>query len=143
MSAASSTSVEVENEHAELAEKLVDWLQTGDRPDDVFTDDVFVDLSLPQWRIQGQGLDTIFEIREGGHPHPGKVRVEALDLTSRGFLIQFEERWISEAQEWYCRELIHCMVRGRRIAELSVYCTGDWDEAVQHRHAGEVSLPRP
>lgn len=133
----------VEDEHVVLADGLVRWLETGVRPDDLFTEDVFVDLSLPQWRIQGEGAATAFGIREGGHPHRGRVRVEALDRTSRGFLVQFEERWTADAQQWYCRELIHCVVRAGRIGELSIYCTGDWDEAVQRRHARDVSLLRP
>jgi hypothetical protein len=143
MSAPTSTAGRVGDEHAELAKKLVRWLQTSDRPDDLFTEDVFVDLSLPHWRVQGQGLDTIFEIRESDHPYQGQVRVEAVDWTSRGFLIQFEERWTAETQQWYCRELIHCIVRDGQIGELSVYCTGDWDQTVQLRHAKEVSLLRP
>ncbi|WP_211190263.1 hypothetical protein [Actinomycetospora sp. TBRC 11914] len=143
MSAAAGTAVRMDDGHAVLADRLVAWLETGGRPGDLFTDDVFVDLSLPQWRVQGQGADTAFGIREDGHPHRGRVRVEALDRTSRGFLLQFEERWSAGAQQWYCRELIHGVVRDGRIAELSIYCTGDWDEAVQRRHAGDVSLLRP
>ena len=37
-----------------------------------------------------------FRLREDSHPYPGKVRVEGLDRTSRGFLLQFEERWQAE-----------------------------------------------
>ena len=143
VSAPSSAAAQRADHRIKPADRLVEWLQTGDRPDDLFTEDVFVDLSLPLWRVQGQGVETIFGIREGGHPHPGTVRVEAVDRTARGFLIQFEERWSADRQQWYCRELIHCTVRGDRISELSVYCTGDWDEAVQRRHAEEVTLLRP
>jgi hypothetical protein len=132
-----------EDQHPGLADRLVRWLQVGGRPHDLFTEDVFVDLSLPHWRIQGQGAEEVFGIREGSHPYPGTVRVEAVDRTARGFLIQFEERWHTEAQRWYCRELIHCLVRGNRIGEMSVYCTGDWDEAVQRRHVEQVTLLRP
>jgi hypothetical protein len=81
-------------------------------------------------------------LREDDHPFQGEVRVEALDRTARGFLIQFEERWAAGGQRWYCRELIHCMVSGGRITELAIYCTGDWDEAVQQRHAQQVRLIR-
>jgi len=132
----------VEGELAELAGQLVAWLETGARPDRMLAEDVFADLSLPQWRVQAQGVGATFHLREGSHPFPGQVRVEALDRTSRGFLIQFEERWEAEGQRWYCRELIHCTVSGGRISGLAVYCTGDWDEAVQQRHAQQVRLLR-
>jgi hypothetical protein len=104
---------------------------------------VFADLTVPQWRVQAQGTDATFHLREDEHPFQGSVRVEALDSTSRGFLLQFEERWEAEGQRWYCRELIHCTVAGGRITELAISCTGDWDEAVQQRHADHVRLLRP
>jgi hypothetical protein len=133
----------VDQESARLADTLVGWLETGVRPDDLFAEDIFVDLSLPQWRLQVESADGAFAIREHDHPFAGRVRVEALDRTSRGFLLQFEERWEAEGEEWYCRELMHCVVESGRISELFVYCTGDWDASVQQRHAKQVRLLRP
>jgi hypothetical protein len=34
-------------------------------------------------------------------------------------------------------------LEGGSIKSLSVYCTGDWDEARQAAHAREVELLRP
>jgi len=133
----------VEGGLADLADELVRWLETGVRPDGMFSDDVFCDLTLPHWRLQSEGVDATFHLREDNHPFPGQVRVEALDRTGRGFLLQFEERWEAEGQQWYCRELVHCVVADGRITELSIYCTGDWDEAVRARHAEHVRLVRP
>ncbi len=127
---------------ADLAQELVTWLETGVRPDGMFSDDVFADLSLPQWRVQALGADAAFRLREDSHPFAGEVRVEALDRTSRGFLIQFEERWQADGQRWYCRELIHCVVTDGWITELDVFCTGDWDEATLQRHSDQVRLLR-
>jgi hypothetical protein len=129
-------------EEARLAQVLVHWLETGERPDDLFSTDIFADLSLPQWRLQGVGPDEAFQLRAASHPFPGDVAVRGLDRTSRGFLMEFEERWETEGHEWYCREMIHCHVSGDRVTEVSIYCTGDWDEAVQRRHATQVRLTR-
>jgi hypothetical protein len=126
-----------------LAEQFVGWLETGVRPEGMFAEDVFVDLSVPQWRLQAAGVDDAFLLRETSHPFQGEVRIEALDATSRGFLIQFEERWNADGQPWYCREQIHCVVRDGRISELAIYCTGDWDEATAQSHARQVRLIRP
>ena len=126
-----------------LPETLVRWLETGVRPDDLFAEDVFADLTLPHWRVQASGSDAAFHLREDSHPYTGRVVVHGLDRTSRGFLLEFEERWVAEGQQWYCREMIHCVVAQDRITELLVYCCGDWDEAVQDRHAHEVHLLRP
>ncbi|MDX6371999.1 MAG: hypothetical protein QOD98_987 [Nocardioidaceae bacterium] len=137
------TSPTVEGGLADLAQQLVTWLETGVRPEGMFAEDVFVDLTVPHWRLQAEGVDGAFRIREDNHPQLGKVRVEALDRTSRGFLLQFEERWEAEGQRWYCREMIHCVVTDGWISELVIYCTGDWDEAVQRAHAEQVHLLRP
>ena len=132
----------LEARSAELTERLVGWWETGVRPDAMFADDVFVDLSLPQWRVQAQGADAAFRLREDNHPFPGSVTLESVDRSSRGFLLQIEERWDADGQRWYCRELVHCAVAEGRITELVVYCTGDWDEAVQRQHAEHVTLLR-
>ena len=128
---------------AGLAGAFVRWLESGERQPGLFADDVFCDLSLPHWRIQAEGVEAVVGIREGEHPYRGAVRVEALDSTSRGFLIQLEERWEAEGQQWYCRELIHCVVTDDRISELVVSCTGDWDAQRQRLHAEQVRLLRP
>jgi hypothetical protein len=127
----------------DLAEAFVTWLETGVRPDDLFAPGVFCDLTVPHWRLQAEGLDAVLRLREEPHPYPGSVRVEALDRTSRGFLLQFEERWEAEGQQWYCRELIHCVVTDGWISELTISCTGDWDEARQQVHSEQVRLLRP
>jgi hypothetical protein len=82
-------------------------------------------------------------IRRGSHPYPGKVHVHRVNPTDRGFVIEFEERWEDEGQHWYCREMIRADVIGATIVELSVYCTGDWDEQRQRDHAAAVTLLRP
>jgi hypothetical protein len=133
----------VDGELGDLARQFVTWLETGLRPEAMFAEDVFADLTVPHWRVQVQGADAAFHLREDQHPFRGEVRVESLDRTSRGFLLQFEERWADAGQRWYCRELIHGTVIDGRIAELAIYCTGDRDEALQQRHADHVRLLRP
>jgi hypothetical protein len=145
VTAVAAAASNLDAERTGLAEAFVGWLTDGVRPARLFADDVFCDLSVPHWRVQAEGADAVFAVREDDHrtDGPGEVRVEALDATSRGFLIQFEERWESAGQRWYCRELIHCIIRDGLISELSVSCTGDWDVALQRTHAAEVALLRP
>jgi hypothetical protein len=122
---------------------LIRFLETGSVPSGLFAPDVFADLSLPHWRIQAANAEQILAIRADGHPGPGQVRVERVEQTGHGFTIEFEERWDSEGQRWYSREMIRADVVGDSIVELSIFCTGDWDEARQREHAGAVPLIRP
>ena len=69
----------IDGELAELAERFVAWLETGVRRDGLLADDVFADLTLPHWRVQADGADAAFRLREDSHPFPGVVRVEELE----------------------------------------------------------------
>jgi hypothetical protein len=125
-----------------VAADLIRWLETGRARSGLFAPDLFLDLSLPQWRVQGSTAEDAFAIRAQGHPTPGTVRVERVEVTGHGFTLEFEERWEQGGQHWYCREMIRADVVGDTIVEMSVYCTGDWDEAKQAEHAQAVHLIR-
>ena len=126
-----------------LAGRLVTWFETTELPDDLFTDDVFLDFTMPLWRLQAQGVAAAVAIRDHGHPSPGRVPRSRVDTTPSGLVMEWEERWTAGGQDWYCREMLRADVREDRISELSVYCTGDWDERTQARHRAEVHLLRP
>lgn len=123
--------------------RLIEFLETGTAPEGLFIPDLFLDLSLPQWRLQTATAHDAIAIRSSGHPFPGHVCVGRVHQTETGFTIEFEERWEHDGQDWYCREMIRADVVGETIVEMSVYCTGDWDEAKQREHASAVQLIRP
>lgn len=123
---------------------LVAFLETGTPAPGLFTDDVFCDFTMPQWRLQAQGIDEVVALRKAGHPSPGRVPRWRCDVTPTGFVVEFEERWSAGAEQWYSREMARAdLVDAGAISELSVYCTGDWDRARQERHGREVMLIRP
>jgi hypothetical protein len=130
-------------ETATAVANLIRFLETGAAPNGLFTPDAFTDLSLPHWRIQAGTAEEILAIRSSSHPFPGQVHVERVEQTDHGFTVEFEERWDHDGHRWYCREMIRADVVDDRIVEMSVYCTGDWDEARQREHAAAVRLIRP
>ena len=134
MSAQTDTSTAVAN--------LIRFLETGVVPDGLFAPDMFTDFSLPHWRVQTTTAEEIIAERMASHPFAGEVRVERVEQTGHGFTIEFEERWDHDGQRWYCREMIRADVEGDSIVDMSVYCTGDWDEARQREHAAAVRLVR-
>lgn len=127
----------------EVVAKLIQYLETASAPDGLFAPDLFVDLTVPQWRLQASSAKDTIALRASSHPWPGRVRVERVETTEHGFTIEFEERWDNEDQRWYSREMIRADVVGDTITEMSVYCTGDWDEAQQKAHSAAVQLIRP
>ncbi|MFF5288979.1 hypothetical protein [Paractinoplanes globisporus] len=126
------------------ADRFVHWLETGEDPGDLFAPDAFGDLSLPQWRLQAGNDKDLMALRTQGHPWPGKVTVERLDITAGGWVMQMAERWTDdEGAAWYCREMFRADVENGSITDIAIYCTGDWDEDTVRRHAVEVELSRP
>ncbi len=119
------------------------FMETGTPSDGLFHPDVLLDFSPPQWRLQTQGAENVVAARKGSHPYPGTVPRWRCDPTPSGFVVEWEERWEDGGQGWYCREMARAEVVDGAISELSVYCTGDWDEALQARHQAEVRLLRP
>lgn len=122
---------------------LIEFLETGKVPDGLFTDDVFCDFTMPRWRLQARGRESVVEMRRRGHPTPGKVPRFRIDPTPTGFVMEFEETWVEDGAQWYCREMLRAEIRGEAIASLSVYCTGDWDQKQCEKHAREVKLLCP
>src|SRR3984885_4224689 len=57
----------------DLAGKLLSFLETGAPPDGLFAPDVFCDFTLPQWRLQAQGVRHVLALRRVGGPGPPPV----------------------------------------------------------------------
>ena len=126
----------------DLASRLITFMETGTVPDGLFTPDVFCDFTMPQWRLQAQGIEDVAALRKAGHPGPSRLPRSRFDMTATGFVIEVEEQWDSGGESWYCRELLRADICDGAISQLSVYCTGDWDREQVRRHAETVQLIR-
>jgi hypothetical protein len=127
----------------ELAQQFIDFLETGIAADGLFAPDLFTDFTMPLWRLQAGTAEGSIDLRRAGHPMVGTVPRSRIDLTERGFVLEVEELWQDRGEDWYCRELFRADVVDGSIAELSVYCTGDWDSARVAEHRAAVPLIRP
>jgi hypothetical protein len=126
------------------ADEFIAYLETGRAAPGLYAPDVFLDLTLPRWRLQAEGRDAALAVRRESHPQPGRVPRSRFDPTPTGFVLEVEETWHHDAGErWYCRELFRADVGPEGITALSVYCTGDWDTARVAEHAANVRLSRP
>ncbi len=124
-------------------DRFVAFLETG-ASEGLFAADVFADISLPHWRLQVRGATEMIAAKTSLHPPAGRTRVEKVLVADNGYTLKVEERWEDAGGQWYCREAFLCDLDDEgRITEISVYCTGDWDEAARARHAEAVTLLRP
>jgi len=126
-----------------LSEALAEVFRTAEMGD-VLTDDVFLDGNPPLWRFQLQGIEAFEEWYKSYAPNGmDEVTVVRTVPTATGFVTELTERVRDDGNEITGREIVLCTVRDRRISELTVYCSGDWDEELRARHAAEAPMLRP
>jgi len=126
----------------ELSERLADVFRTAD-VGDVLTEDVFLDGHPPLWRFQLEGRDTFAAWLKGYSPDGVETTVVRTIPTATGFVTELTGRHDEDGEEMTDRKLVLCTVRDGRIAELTVFCSGDWDAALRARHTAEAPILRP
>ncbi len=67
----------------------------------------------------------------------------ALRATDTGFVLEVEERWNQDGEEWRCQEFMRADVPRGAVSALSVNCTGGWEAEQRGKHAARVTLIRP
>ena len=75
---------EVDDVVRALSEKMIIFLETGAAPEGLFRPDVFLDLSMPTWRIQAAGAEDLIGVRKQDYPGPGRVTRWRADPTLPG-----------------------------------------------------------
>lgn len=127
---------------ADLSERVADVFRTAD-VGDIFTDDLFVDGHPPYWRFQLEGLDAFSSWLEGYAGGGIETTVVRSVPTQSGFVAELVGRHRHEGQVFTDRKILLCEVRDGRVCEMTVYCSGDWDEQLRARHAAEAPIFRP
>ncbi len=126
----------------ELSERLADVFRTAD-VGDVLAEDVFFDGHPPLWRFQLEGRDSFANWLKGYTPEGAETEVVRIVPTVNGFVAEFVGRHEENGEVLTDRKIVLCEVRHGRIADLTVYCSGDWNEHLRARHAAEAPLLRP
>jgi ketosteroid isomerase-like protein len=126
----------------ELSERLADVFRTSE-VGGVLTEDVFFDGHPPLWRFQLQGREAFATWLKGYAPEGSAVTVVRTIPTVTGFVTELVGRHQEDGEELTDRKIVLCEVRGGRISELTVYCSGDWDAELRARHAAEATILRP
>ncbi|HKE74281.1 MAG TPA: hypothetical protein VKB57_11735 [Acidimicrobiales bacterium] len=127
----------------QLSHALADAFRTGE-VGDVFTDDLFLDGHPPFWRFQIRGRDDFGTWLAGYVAHGPEVTVARTTATAEGFLTEhLSAEHDPDRGEITARKVLICTVRDGRVAEMTVYCSGDWDADLRSRHAAEAPILRP
>lgn len=126
---------------ATLADRLAAVFRTGD-VDGLFTEDVFLDGHPPYWRFQLQGIEPFQDWLRGYVVSGAAVRSVRSVATDTGFVAELVSEHDGEDGIVSSRDLVLATTRGDRIAELTVFCSGEWDAELRARHAAEAPMLR-
>jgi hypothetical protein len=126
-----------------LAGKFIHFIRTGEDLPGLFDENVFLDFTPPQWRIQTKGKAAALAFRRENHPWPSEVPRWRSVPVPNGFVIEWEEVWQNAGEQWYCREMAWCETGQDGIVSLAVYCTGDWNEKLVAAHAQAGCMLQP
>jgi ketosteroid isomerase-like protein len=126
----------------ELSERLADVFRTA-AAGDVLSDDIFLDGHPPEWRFQLQGREAFDAWIKSFMPDGADTTVVRTIPTVTGFVTEFVGQHTGDGEEITDRKILLAEVRDGRVAELTVYCSGDWNAELRARHAAETELMRP
>ena len=136
------TTVLSDAEAQELSERLADVFRSAE-VGDLLTDDVFLDGHPPFWRFQIQGRDAFAAWLKGYSPDGVDTTVARTVPTAGGFVTEMTGRHEEDGEVMTDRKIVLCEVRDGRVAEMTIYCSGDWDAELRARHTAETTLVRP
>jgi hypothetical protein len=120
-----------------IAERFVRAMETN--VTDVFADDVFCDINVPEWRFQMQGGEAIREWLEGEQPHGCVVGSWASEPTASGVVVELEQRLGDEIS----RNMHRLEVSDGKVTSWTMYCTGVWSLETQERQRRDAPMIRP
>jgi hypothetical protein len=128
----------------QLSARFHDIFRTFEPDEDLFTPDVLFDLNMPVWRFQLQGAGGMAaQLRKSSGDGVVWVEVSRVVPTATGFVAEHEEHQELEGRHLSARRLVLCELRDGRIAKVTSYCSGEWDDELRARHAVEAPMIRP
>jgi hypothetical protein len=113
-------------ETAHPVDALLDAIIAGDVRGELFTDDIVLDATVPNWRFRAQGrADVTGELR-GWFGDPGHFEELRRDALPDGELVEFTLHWVEEGVLHACHQAHVIRLRDGRICADTAFCGGRW-----------------
>lgn len=129
-------------EAKKIAERFVAFVETSDGAD-LLAEDAFADINVPEWRFQMQGRAALSEWLRSEQPDGSTVTSWRSDPTASGVVVEVEQVYDRDGEQLLSRNLHRLEVRDGRVAEWTMYCTGEWSQATRERQAREAPMWKP
>lgn len=113
-------------ETTQPVDALLEAIVAGDVRGELFTDDVVLDATVPNWRFRVQGrADVTTELR-GWFADAGSFEEVHRAALPDGELVEFTLHWIEDGVLHACHQAHIVRLRKGRISADTAFCGGRW-----------------
>jgi hypothetical protein len=98
--------------------------------EDIFSEDVLLDATVPNWRFRVQGAGPVREELGRWYADPGRFGEVRRSEIDDGELVEFTLSWEEAGVPHLCHQAHVVRLRGDRIASDTVFCGGRWPQSL-------------
>ena len=113
-------------ETIQAVDALLDAIVAGDVRGELFTDDVVLDATVPNWRFRAQGRAEVTTELRGWFGEAGSFEHMHRDALPDGELVEFTLHWIEDGVPHTCHQAHILKLRDGRIGADTAFCGGRW-----------------
>lgn len=113
-------------ETTNAVDALLHAIEAGDVPGDLFTDDVVLDATVPNWRFEVRGRDDVTAELRGWFADPGHFQEVRRQPLPNGELVEFTLHWSENGIAHACHQAHILRVTDGRIGADTAFCGGRW-----------------
>jgi len=115
---------------------LLHAIEAGDVPGELFTDDVVLDATVPNWRFCARGRDDVTAELRGWFADPGHFEEVRREPLPQGELVEFMLHWSENGIPHACHQAHILRVTDGRISSDTAFCGGRWPAELLARMNG-------
>ena len=113
-------------ETTQAVDALLDAIAAGDVRGELFTDDVVLDATVPNWRFLAQGRAEVTTELRGWFGDAGSFEQVRRDALPDGELVEFTLHWTEDGVPHTCHQAHILRLRNGRISADTAFCGGRW-----------------
>ncbi len=116
--------------HRTAIDRLLDGIEAGAIPDDVFADQAVFDATVPNWRFSLLGAQAIRDELARWYTDPGHFQQLGRTPLPDGELVEFTLTWTERDVEHTCHQAHVLQVANDRVLRHVAFCGGRWPAAL-------------
>jgi len=113
-------------ETTSVVDALLNAIETADVRAELFTDDVVLDATVPNWRFEVRGRDDVTEQLRDWFADVGKFEVVRREPLPQGELVEFTLHWTENGIPHACHQAHILRLTDGRISADTAFCGGRW-----------------